>query len=296
MRLMKYILIFALAALLSGAGALAQEQAEDLVQRNPLLDAAFSMLEEGNPFLAAYNEIAGAQVESRFACGLLYAEGETFDSLHDSGWPLFSRSPDYTRLKGKRKLAGMDCATFTNWIYQQAGWPRHDTLQAMTNQYGKYGRKNHLYSHRRGMEMLPYAELAGTLQVGDLLVVRAGERHSMMFIGTLRQYGFTAETAPEMADYLDYALVIHCDPNPNTRTRVQQYLTAHADDPEYADITLPDGGAAISIIGVPAGDMPHWVREGTREYRHFELPGGYRITLWDMEQVSTFCWFRIHGV
>ena len=34
-----------------------------LVQQNPLLDVAFSMLEAGNPILEAYNEITGAGVE-----------------------------------------------------------------------------------------------------------------------------------------------------------------------------------------------------------------------------------------
>ena len=91
--------------------------------------------------------------------------------------------------------------------------------------YGKYG-KYHLYSHRKGQEMPPYAELAQHLEIGDLLAAKKGSRHIMMFIGTLRQFGFTAETAPELADYLDYTLVIHSGPNPDYGARMQQFLDA----------------------------------------------------------------------
>ena len=46
-------------------------------------------------------------------------------------------------------------------------------------QYAKYQKKNHVYSHRKGMEMPPYDELAATLELGDLLVVKPkeGGRH-----------------------------------------------------------------------------------------------------------------------
>lgn len=40
------------------------------VERSKLLDAAFSMLEEGNDFVRRYNEMTGAEVTATF-CGWL---------------------------------------------------------------------------------------------------------------------------------------------------------------------------------------------------------------------------------
>ncbi len=40
------------------------------VERSKLLDAAFSMLEEGNDFVRRYNEMTGAEVDSD-VCGRL---------------------------------------------------------------------------------------------------------------------------------------------------------------------------------------------------------------------------------
>lgn len=278
-----------------------------LVQRSDLLDAAFSMLEEGNPFLTAYNEITGADVEAVFAYGLPYFFGGKHDQNMKDGTSLvFSRTPLYAKRqcwetthfyrKNAYYLYGLDCSGYTQWIYSEVGWPEHDKLDAMINQYGKYGSKNHVYSHRKGKEMPPYEELAATLQVGDLLVGKDGARHIMMFIGTLREYGFTAETAPELADYLDYTLVIHSGPHPDYGTRMQAFLDEHADDPYYDGVLIPDGGVGVSIIGVPMEDAPHHGVDSEKEYAWFELPGGSKITIWNLPNCTSFCWFRIHGI
>ncbi len=39
------------------------------VQRHPELDAAFSMIEEGNPFLERYNQLTGADIQAGMNMG-----------------------------------------------------------------------------------------------------------------------------------------------------------------------------------------------------------------------------------
>lgn len=305
-------MIALLLAMMSLCSAFAVAEGDDeyagLVKQDPLLDAAFSMLEAGNPILAAYNEITGANIEPIFEYGLPYFFGGTYDYKVNKQELLFSKAPEYAKRtcweqtkfydKGKTYLYGLDCSGFTRWVYNEAGWPRHDKLSAMINQYSKYGKKNHVYSHRKGKEMPPYEELAATLQLGDLLVVKPkeGGRHVMMYIGTLRDYGFTATTAPELEDYLDYALVIHSGPNPMSGGRMQQYLDEHADDPYYDGVQIPNGGVCVSLIGVPTHEAPYQVEDSETMYYFFDLDG-YQLTIWwELETATSFCWFRIHGV
>ena len=306
MRNMKRFIALLLAIMtLNTLPVLAEETAENaLVQRSPVLDTAFKMVEDGNPFLAAYNELTGAGVENLFPYGMPYFFGGKHDQYVD-GVPLwYTQYPEYAKRKawenthfyrkGAYYIYGMDCSGYTNWIYSEIGWPEHDALDQMILNYGKYG-KYHLYSHRKGQEMPPYAELAQHLEIGDLLAAKKGSRHIMMFIGTLRQFGFTAETAPELADYLDYALVIHSGPNPDYGARIQAYLDAHADDAYYKDVNIPNGGVCVSILGIPMADAPHHGEDSGTEYAWFELPGGYKITIWALPAATSFVWYRNRG-
>lgn len=301
MRLMKRLAAMLLAIMTLGmTGACAE------LTQSDLLDTAFTMLEEGNVFLTRYNELTGAQVEATFEYGLPYFFGGKHDDMINGEMRVFARAPEYAKRdcwenthyyrKGAYYLYGFDCSGYTQWIYSEVGYPEHPPLDEMINQWGKYGKKNHVYSHRKGKEMPPYEELAQNLIVGDLLVGKKGARHVMMFIGTLREYGFTAEEVPELAAYLDYPLVIHCGPNLMYNDRMQLFLDAHADDPYYENVLVPDGGVAVSIIGVPISEAPNHVFEGDNDHYWFELPDGYKLTIWDLSACTSFCWFRINGI
>ena len=276
------------------------------VERHAALDAALSMLEEGNLFLERYNELTGAEVEARFTLGAPYFFGGKHDYIINGEPLLFSREPEYAKRviweqtrfydKGKEYLYGFDCSGFTQWVYSEIGWAEHPPLDQAILNYGKYGKKNHIFSHRKGKEMPAWNELADALEIGDLLVGKNRARHVMMFIGTLRDFGFTAEEVPELADYLDYALVIHCGPSLMYGERMQGYLDAHADDSYYNGVLVPDGGVAVSIIGVPFEDAPNHAHEGITDYAWFELPDGYKLTIWDLPACTSFCWFRQNGV
>ena len=273
-----------------------------LVKRDPLLDAAFSMLEAGNPFLVRYNELTGSGVEAVFELGAPYFFGGKHD-YESYGEPhMYLRLPDYAKRKcwetthfyrkNAEYLYGFDCSGFTQWVYSELGWPEHPALDQMILNYGKYGKKNHIFTHRKGQEMPPWDELASHLVPGDLLVGKLhGARHVMMFCGTLRDFGYTAEEVPELAPYLDYALVIHCGPNFAYTTRIQARLDAQT-DPYYDGVLTTDGGVAVSIIGVPFADAPHQEHFGVTDFAWFDLPDGTPLTIWDLPSCTSFCWFR----
>lgn len=275
------------------------------VEKSSLLDTAFTMLEEDNIFLTRYNELTGSSVEAVFHYGLPYFFGGKHDDSLNGKPRFIAYAPEYAKRdcwenthfyrKGSYYLYGFDCSGYTQWIYSEVGYPEHDKLDKMVNEWGKYQKNNHVYSHRKGKEMPSYPEVSENLIVGDLLVGKKGARHVMMFIGTLRDYGFTAEELPEMADYLDYPLVIHDGPNPMYNDRMAAYLAEKAEDPYYADVLLPDGGVAVSIIGVPKDALAR-MEEDNREYYYYTMPDGYQLTLWDLEACTSFCWFRINGI
>ena len=282
------------------------ETAETGLSRSPLLDVSLTMLEKGNIFTERYNALTGAQVEARFEYGMPYFFGGRHDFFINGKQHVFAHEPLYsinvvkeqTRFyaRGRYYLYGFDCTGFTQWVFSEVGWPRHPALDQMILNYSKYGTRNHLYSHRKGKEMPPFDELAETLQVGDLLVGKKRARHVLMYIGTLRQFGFTAAEVPELAEYLDYPLVIHCGANLMYGERIQRFLDEHAGDPYYEDVLVSDGGVAVSIIGVPFQDAPNHGREGIADYAWFELPGGYKLTVWDLSACTSFCWFRPNGI
>lgn len=309
MLFMKRLFAIVLAMMtLTGVMALADTPAKPkLVQRSKVLDAALSMLEEGNPFLNAYNNITRAQVKPVFKYGLPYFfGGKHYMQTENGDLLLFDKAPKYAKRvcwqeagfyhQGSVYLYGLDCSGFTQWVYEQAGWPKHDTLEAMIIQHGKYGEKNHVFSSNPGKEMPPFNQLASKLKVGDLLVAKKNARHVMMFIGTLREFGYNEKTAPEFKDYLDYPLVIHSGGNPDYGKRMQKFLDENKDDLYYWKVNVPDGGVNVSIIGVPPKAAPHHGQANGVDYDWFELPDGTKVTIWDMAPCTSFCWFRINGI
>ena len=266
------------------------------VQRSPLLDAAFSLIEEDNIFLRRYNEITGANIEAKFENGVPYMFGGKGDDLFLSQYPNYAKRKCWETTKFYRKdsvyIYGLDCSGYTQWIYQQAGYPAHDSLSNMILKWEYERNGNHLYNHRKGNEMPPYNELKDHLIVGDLLVGKHGARHIMMYIGTLADYGFTAEEIPELANYLDYPLVIHCGPSPVYGEIFEQFIAENSD--LYGNCKTTNGGVEVSILGVPLEEAPIFEHVQVNDFYYFMIDEGtYPLTIWDLPGCTSFCWFRI---
>lgn len=290
---MKKILVLFLATLLLVCGCFA---AQAQVERSDLLDAAFSLIEKDNIFLRRYNEITGANVEPLFELGVPYMFGGKGDDLFLSQYPNYAKRKCWETTKFYHKdkvyIYGLDCSGYTQWIYAQCGKPAHDSLSNMILKYEYERNGNHLYNHRAGHEMPPYNELKDHLIVGDLLVGKHGARHIMMYIGTLADYGFTGEEVPELADYLDYPLVIHCGPSPFYGERFAKFIAENSD--YYGNCNTTNGGVEVSILGVPLDKAPYQEHVQVNDFSYFLIDdGNYELTIWDLPGCTSFCWFRI---
>ncbi len=251
------------------------------VEKCPELDASFTMLEKGNPFLAKYNEITCQDIEARYELGLPYF----FGGIRED-WLMLPKkcqqATGYYR-KGHVYFYGFDCSGFTRWINKQAGKSRHDKLSAMITNWGKYGETNHL-----AVKDLPYSEIHNYLKVGDFLVGNNdGSRHILMYIGTLSDFGYTAETVPELAEYLDYPLVIHCGKNPFYFLRYSEHIKKNG-----LHYKPTNGGVTISIVGVPVEKAPYTIDNNQNTFYYFMLDE-YNLTIWDVFKCSSYVWFRM---
>ncbi len=173
-----------------------------------LTAAAFELLEEGNPFVRRYEKLTGKEITPLFPWGVPYYFGGLSGSK-GNGW-FYMAYPDYFIKMcehgsgyfrvGERYFYGLDCIGFTRHVYKACGLPAHPSLADIMTQWEQ--KQYHVYDSRKGHEAPPYDQLKDTLRVGDLLVVKhedSKSRHVMMYIGTLRFFGYTAEEEPALA-------------------------------------------------------------------------------------------------
>jgi cell wall-associated NlpC family hydrolase len=139
--MMKRIAALLLLLVMMGTAAAAE------VEASPVLNAAFSMLEAGNPFLVRYNELTGSGVEAVFELGAPYFFGGKHD-YESYGEPhMYLRLPDYAKRKcwetthfyrkNAEYLYGFDCSGFTQYIFAQSdiSLPRTTTDQYKRGTY-----------------------------------------------------------------------------------------------------------------------------------------------------------------
>lgn len=263
------------------------------IRQDPMLDAAFSLLEEGNPFQARYNVITGSSVASRLPYGVPFFWGGRAETH------LFCMEPDYvvepawqnSRIyyrAGTKYLYGFDCYGLVAWIWnrtQPAELPEMEDL---------------IYD--RGIPRFPgpsvengakYTDPGYGLQVGDLFLMEHPGRHIAMYIGTLRMYGYTEEEVPELAGELDSPLVMHCSVNASVADRFQYLLENGL--PKYRYATVTDGGACVSLLCDTAGIAPMHVFQQKQDTYYFLLPDDTWLTLLPLEGAEMTCWIRMRA-
>ena len=249
------------------------------MERSLELNAAFSLLEEGNPFLTLYNEITGADIQARYPLGVPYLFGGKDESRLLTVCYATDSSQNFTL--GEPYLYGFDCSGFADWINFQAGKPKLDTLEQLITNRDLYGK------NRVDVRDIQPDQLYKALRVGDFLVANAGRRHILMYIGTLADFGVTAGDAPELQAYLTYPLVVHCGLCPPYGERYQAYINANG-----LHCNTTDGGVAVAIVGVPVGDAPHYLYAYNYDHYYFDL-NGYFLRIYDIGEATSYVWFRI---
>jgi len=265
-----------------------------------MLEAAFELLEEANPFVARYEQLTGRVINTLYTDGIPYY----FGGLSGTKWNgyFYMSYPNYHVITcecrtgyfqpGKTYLYGLDCTGFTRHVFKACGREPHPPLSEILNNWDQ--RQYHLFDNREGFEAPPYQELKNTLQEGDLLVIKhenSESRHVMMYIGTLRDYGYNTTDEPELAKWLDYPLVIHCGLSPFFGERFQQIIDENPD--LYEGCTTTDGGVAVSIVGVNPEDAPVHEHVQNTDYDWFVMnDGGYVLSVVNLSDVKYYAWYR----
>ena len=248
-----------------------------------ILNIAFSMLEETNPILLAYNQTQGGSAVARFQYGCPYLwAGFNESSLLRARHPSSNSNYYFT---DQLYLGGFDCIGFTRWVHAQAGMKKLPAISD-TQKMGKASLVD--------VKKLPYEKWHTVLKAGDAVNMhyKGGGYHTGLYIGTLRDYGFEADTLGDLAPYIDYPLMIHCGMNNFHTAWYTQYLS----DNGLTSVTPPDGGVTISLLGVPYADCPNtetmW--QGTKNKKTFwwfDL-AGYNLTVITPTDGS-YAWFNV---
>ena len=264
-------------------------RAESGLTALPMLDHAFSLLEEGNPFIARYNSAAGASVRARMPLGVPYLWGgrtasHVFAKEPDYVvLPAWSSSPAYYR-KGLNYLYGYDCYGYVAWVWQETFGYKMDTMDTMF-----WDRDHHVMNSALTPEA-DFASLMKALRPGDLMLVEHPGRHIGIYIGTLRMYGYTEEEAPELAGFLDEPLIINSTVNAQISDRFADLIANGL--PKYRGTTVTDGGVCVSLVCRDASAVPYTVHQQNQDTRYFMLPDGTWLPVFLWETVLRYCWYR----
>ncbi len=264
------------------------------IRRNELLDQAFTLVEAGNPFQARYNLLTGAATESLFPLGVPYFwGGRNYRTITE-------RLPRYTTREawqsspvfyqqGTIYLYGYDCVGFVKGVYSLAGKPIEGTLAGKKEkEYCQAG--THVYCDDAHPLPEDWTEAARTMQVGDIMVIHHPGMHAMMYMGTLRDYGYTEEQLPALAKYLDYPLMFQCGENHYSYLRFQSMIEA-SDDPRIAEASPPDGSVGVCILGVNPEDAEMTLEYHDAVSRCFDVEGAC-VTMMGFGSVTDYFVYR----
>ena len=259
------------------------------IRRSAVLDWALSLLEEGNPFLERYNLITGADITPPLPYGVPYLFGGQAPSH------VFAKKPDYVVQKawqnsktyyraGTNYLYGFDCVGYVKWVWKKAYKSDLGKMEQMFSD-----RQHHLFSSA-SPKIPGWTELAQALTPGDIFIVKYPGLHTGFFIGTLRDYGYTPEEVPELAEWLDAPLVIHSHSDAAVSDRFA-YLLKHGLR-KYRIATVTDGGVSVSLLCGSTSIAPFQVRQQNYTTYYFVLPDNTWLSVFGWEDIQKYCWYR----
>ena len=248
---------------------------EDRVREDPMLDAALSMLEAGNPFIAAYDDMADSLLSASLPLGVpYYYAGATEAKFLKRFYP--QTITRYYR-PDRMYLCGLDCVGMTHLVFEKCGLERHPSISDLL--YRGAGST----ALRRGESGVWPA----MLRQGELIAVKHGTFHIMMYLGTLRQFGWNENSAGEAAPLLDEPLVIHCGGNPFYYDRYAEYIREQG----YRDTYPPDGGVTVSVIRQTNKDAPHSRNTSWGKHFGWYLLGDYPLLVFPLDDCTETAWY-----
>lgn len=248
--------------------------------RHPLLDAGLTLLEQGNIFIERYNQVTGAQIEARYELGLPYFFGGRYESRFLQVFEAWLDSGFFKT--GRNYIGGLDCYGLAKWMARQAGQPKPPVLSELTGSGWRHR------EHFLDLAGIPYDQLHLSLEIGDYIVLKHGYNHVMIYMGTLRDYGYEAATLPRaLAPYIDYPLFLQSGINHYQGA----WYTRYIGDQGYRTVDTTDGGVSVAIWGVPVEAAPFSERP-QQALCHFFRLDGTAIMVPDMAQYSLVRFYR----
>ena len=229
----------------------------DKVRYSPFYENSLSMLEADSLFIERYDDTADSLMTASLPLGVpYYYAGGTEEKFLRRFFP--STTTNYYQ-DSHMYLCGLDCVGMTHLVYEKCGLEKHPSISDLL----------HLGVGHSMLKKNDTSRWYMLLKPGDLIAVKHGTFHIMMYIGTLRQFGWKESTAGEAAELLDEPLVIHCGGNPFYHERYKQYISEQG----FRNTNPPDGGVTVSVIQETDRDAPH--STDTSWGKHF---GWYNIT------------------
>ena len=248
---------------------------KDRVDNDMLYDASLSLLEAGSPFIERYDETGESLIRAKLELGVPYYYGGRSE---DKFLRVFYPEQTTRYYKDNRKyLCGLDCVGLTQLVLEKRGLPAHPSIPSL------------IY---RGMGTAALSAVEPEkwplfLQPGDLIAIDHGSNHILMYLGTMRMFGWTEEDAGEALPVLDAPLVIHCGDNPFYYDRYEPYIRACG----YRDTDPPDGGVTVSVVQRTTAEAPYHTETDWGKEFGWYLADGSPLLVFPLEDCTAIAWY-----